>query len=170
MSTLITSTAQIGTIKDAGGNNTAISIDSAGRVLNPNAVGWFVYKNAIQVASGANEVVTWQGVRLNQGSGFQTSGGNVNKFVAPVHGLYTCAATLLSVNDNLDHDIRLFVNSDTHVRTRNGQSTAHETYSIGWVGELNANDTLHLAISASGRSCYGDTSNYWTTWCGHLIG
>ena len=164
------STLKVGTIQDHANGNTAITIDSSGRVLNPNAIGWFVYKNAVQTASGANELITWQGVRLNQGSGFQTSGGNANKFVAPVHGLYTTSATLLSIGDNLDHDIRLFVNSDTHVRSRNGQSTAHETYNINWVGQLSANDTLYLAISTSGRACYGDTSNYWTTWCGHLIG
>ena len=35
MSTLITTTAQIGTIKDAGGNNTAMTIDSAGRIKAP---------------------------------------------------------------------------------------------------------------------------------------
>jgi len=35
MSTLITTTAQIGTIKDAGGNQTAMTIDSSGRVLMP---------------------------------------------------------------------------------------------------------------------------------------
>ena len=33
MSTLITTTAQIGTIKDAGGNATAMTIDTSGRVF-----------------------------------------------------------------------------------------------------------------------------------------
>ena len=165
----MSSILKVDTIQNTGGT-TGLTIDSSGRVLNPNAVGWFVYKSTVQTASGANEVITWQGVRLNQGSGFKTSGGNANKFVAPVHGLYTCSATLLSVSDDLNHDIRLFVNSDTHVRTRNASHTGHESYSINWVGELNANDTLHLAISSSGRSCYGDGSNYWTTWCGNLVG
>ena len=32
MSTLITTTAQIGTIKDAGGNQTAMTVDAAGNV------------------------------------------------------------------------------------------------------------------------------------------
>ena len=149
---------------------TGLTVDSGGRVLNPNAVGWFVYKNAIQTASGAAEVATWQGVTFNQGNGFQTSGANANKFVAPVHGLYTCYGTFISVNDNLDHDISLKRNGITHVTIRNGQSTAHESYSFSWVGEMNANDTLHISIDTSGRSLYGDTSNRWTTWCGHLIG
>ena len=35
MSTLIATTVQSGTIKDAGGNTTAMTIDSSGRVLTP---------------------------------------------------------------------------------------------------------------------------------------
>ena len=34
MSTLVTTTAQIGTIKDAGGNNTAMTIDSSGVITH----------------------------------------------------------------------------------------------------------------------------------------
>lgn len=165
----MSSILKVDEIQNTGGN-TGLTIDSSGRVLNPNAVGWFVYKTATQTASGANEILTWQGVRLNQGSGFQTSGGNASKFVAPVHGLYTCHATLFSPSDTNDHDVLLYVNSVVHVRTRNGQPTGHETFNINWVGELNANETLHLAINTSGDSIYGDSSTYWTTWCGHLIG
>ena len=165
----MSSVLKVDTIQNTGGT-TGLTIDSSGRILNPNAIGWFVYKNAVQTSSGANEVITWPGVRLNQGGGFQTSGGNANKFIAPVHGLYTCSATLLSINDTLDHDILLYAAGTGHVRTRNGQSTAHETYNINWVGELDAGEDLYLTIVASGRSCYGDTANYWTTWCGHLIG
>ena len=96
MSTLITTTVQgVQNIK-YDGSTTAMTIDNNGRVLTPNAVAWNVNKTSIQTSSGTNEVVTWQGVTLNQGSGFQTSGSNVNKFVAPVHGIYQCAATMLT--------------------------------------------------------------------------
>ena len=137
----MSSILKVDEIQNTGGT-TGLTVDSGGRVLNPNAVGWFVYKTATQTASGSAEVVTWQGVRLNQGSGFQTSGGNVNKFVAPVHGLYTCYATLISVNDDLAHDISLKYNGTTHVTTRNSDSAAgHESYNLSWVGEMDANDT-----------------------------
>ena len=165
----MSSILKVDTIQTTGGT-TAMTIDSSGTVLNPNAVGWFVYKTSSQTASSGYEVISWQGVRLNQGSGFQTSGGNVNKFVAPVDGLYTCSATFLSTNDTNYHDILLYYNSVAHVRTRNSPTSGHETYNLNWVGEMSANDTLHLAINSSGGICYGDTSNYWTIWCGHLIG
>ena len=165
----MSSILKVDTIQNTGGT-TAMTIDSSGRVLNPNAVGWFVYKNAIQTASGADEIITWQGVRLNQGGGFKTSGGNANQFVAPVHGLYTCHATFLSTSDTNENDIILMVNGVAHVGIRNATAASYETYSLSWVGELNANEALYLNIVASGRTSYGDTSNYWTTWCGHLIG
>ena len=166
----MSSILKVDEIQNTGGT-TGLTVDSGGRVLNPNAVGWFVYKTATQTASGAAEVVTWQGVRLNQGSGFQTSGSNVNKFVAPVHGLYTCFATFIAVNDSSSHDISLKYNGTTHVTTRNSDSAAgHESYNLTWVGEMDANDTLHISIDTSGKQLYGDTSNRWTSWCGHLIG
>ena len=159
------------TIKTHGGT-TAMTVDSTGRVLTPNAVAWMVNKTSTQTTSGANEVVTWQGVTLNQGGGFQTSGSNVNKFVAPVHGIYQCNATMLTPDDSTNHDIGLYVNSTIFVRTRNGTGGSHESYSLSWVGEMNANDTLYLAIIGSGNKLYGDasTNGYWTTWCGFLIG
>ena len=45
MSTLITSTAQIGTIKDAGGNATAMTIDTSGRISSPQTPCFYAYRN-----------------------------------------------------------------------------------------------------------------------------
>ena len=163
------SVLKVDSIQNTSGT-TALNIDNSGVVTNPNAVGWFVYKTSSQTASSTAELITWQGVRVNQGGGFQTSGGNASKFVAPVHGLYTCHASMLSPSDTNDHDVLLYVNGVAHVRTRNGQPTGHETFNLSWVGELNAGETLHLAINTIGDAIYGDGSNYWTIWCGHLIG
>ena len=149
---------------------TGLTVDSGGRVLNPNAVGWFVSKNATQTASAANEVITWEVVSLNQGSGFQTSGGNVNKFVAPVHGLYTCTVDLLSTSTTNQTDVSLMFNDNTNISTmRNAGVGGHETYSMSWVGEMDAGDTLLVNINTSGRQVYG-SGTPWSTWCGYLIG
>ena len=169
----MSSILKVDTIQNTGGT-TGLTVDSGGRVLNPNAVGWFVYKGSTQTASSSAEIVTWTGVTFNQGNGFQTSGANANKFVAPVHGLYTCHATLISTNDDEQHDISLRDSAGTSlVAVRNARShtsNSHESYNIAWTGVMDANDTLHLAIDTSGRKLYGDTSYRWTTWGGHLIG
>ena len=165
----MSSILKVDTIQNTGGT-TGLTIDSGGRVLNPNAIAWFVNKTSSQTASGADELVTWDVVKFNQGNGFQTSGSNANKFVAPVHGIYSSGGTLLTTNDGNDHDIKLFHNSTAVVRLRPAQSSGHESFTFSWVGEMNANDTLHLAIVTSGRILYGDTSIYWTNWHGHFIG
>ena len=150
---------------------TGITIDSSSRVLLPNVVSWFVNKTSTQTASGDGELITWQNVTLNQGSGFNTSGGNANKFVAPVHGVYTTSGTFLTENDASLHDVMLKKNSSQLLRFRNAQVDGYETYGFTWVGEMDANDTLYLEINTSGKKVYGDTSSYgWTSWCGHLIG
>ena len=165
----MTSTLKVDNIAHSGGT-TGMTIDSSGRILMPNVVAWFVGKNATQTASGNEETVTWPLVTFNQGSGFNVSGGNANKFVAPVHGIYTTSATLFSTDDNASNDVYLKKNSSNVIRIRNAEVSGYETYSLTWVGELDANDTLHLEIVTSGRSVYGDGNNYWSTWCGHLIG
>lgn len=165
----MSSILKVDTIQNTGGT-TGLTIDSSGRVLNPNAIGWLVSKNTTQTASADNEVITWQVVSLNQGSGFQTSGGNVNKFVAPVHGLYTCTADLLSSNNSNNVDVSIIFNGSTNVKTmRNTSASGHESYSMSWVGEMDVGDTLHVNINTSGREIYGSATP-WTSWCGHLIG
>ena len=170
MSTLITTTVQGVTSIKRDASTTAMTIDSAGRVLKPNVVAWFVNKTSSQTASGSNELVTWNSVTLNQGSGFQTSGGNANKFVAPVHGIYFSGGTFLTPSDTNTNDIMVNHNSTTVVRTRNSQSNGHKSYNFTWVGEMDAGDTLSLGIQQSGKILYGDSSVYWTSWHGYLIG
>ena len=163
------STLKVQEIQHTGGT-TGLTIDSSGRVLKPNVVAWFVGKSSSQTASGTYETVTWPVVTLNQGSGFNASGGSANKFVAPVHGIYTTSATIFSTDDSNSNDVVLVKNSSAVIRIRNAEVSGYETYSLTWVGELDASDTLELQIVTSGRSVYGDSNNYWTTWCGHLIG
>ena len=165
----MSSILKVDTIQNTGGT-TGLTIDSSGRVLNPNAIGWLVQKNTTQTSSANSEVITWQVVSLNQGSGFQTSGDNVNKFVAPVHGLYTCQADLLTTSASNHTDVSIMFNGSTNVKTmRNAGVAGHESYSMSWVGEMDVGDTLHVNINTSGNSVYGSTTP-WSTWCGHLIG
>jgi len=165
----MSSILKVDTIQNTGGT-TGLTIDSSGRVLNPNVIAWFVNKTSSQTASGADELVTWNTVTLNQGSGFQTSGGNANKFVAPVHGIYFSGGTFLTPSDTNTNDIMVKHNSTTVIRTRNSQSSGHKSYNFTWVGEMDAGDTLSLAIQQSGKILYGDSSVYWTSWHGYLIG
>ena len=92
MSTLITTTAQIGTIKDAGGNQTAMTIDSTGRVLQPNKPAFHIRLQSVSnvdFTSGVNLAGTtyYQSATLEEqgGSNFDISTG---QYVAPLTGFY----------------------------------------------------------------------------------
>ena len=92
MSTLITTTAQIGTIKDAGGNQTGMTIDSSGRVVQPNKPAFHIRLQSVanvDFTSGVDLAGTtyFQSSTLEEqgGSNFNISNG---RFVAPVTGFY----------------------------------------------------------------------------------
>ena len=73
MSTLITTTAQIGTIKDAGGNATAMTIDSSGRVSQPARPSWLLL--GIPNNIGSQGVVIWGQQSHTPGTQSQLNGG-----------------------------------------------------------------------------------------------
>ena len=50
------STLKVNTIQHTGGT-TGLTIDSSGRVLQPNVVAWFVNKTSTQTASADNELI-----------------------------------------------------------------------------------------------------------------
>jgi len=83
MSTLITTTAQIGTIKDAGGNNTAMTIDSAGRVTLPQRVAFQGKKGDTgTLSANSSSNITFNLTDLAHAA------WNGTTFTAPVAGLY----------------------------------------------------------------------------------
>ena len=103
MSTLVTSTAQIGTIKDAGGNATAMTVDTSGRVFQPakpimSLRGAATFSSSspfstdtapntggdIAALSNFREVTSWTQTHINQGGMY----GNDGRLTAPVAGIY----------------------------------------------------------------------------------
>ena len=102
----MSSILKVDTIQNSSGT-TGLTIDSSGRVLNPNTVAWSVYKDTIQTASAANERVTWATATLNKGNGFSFSGATANAFVAPVAGVYSTSCQWLTTNTTSQSDIHL---------------------------------------------------------------
>ena len=123
MSTLVTSTAQVGTIKDAAGNNTAMTIDGSGRVVTPQRPAFFCRGYGSLLASGAHtlngitistnhRITTWDEVTLNVGSHFSNSTGI---FTVPVAGLYQVTMNIgYKAADNYSM-ANLYLTSNDHV-------------------------------------------------------
>ena len=95
MSTLITDNVNTGTIKDSTGNTTAITIDSSGRVAQPQKPYLFA-----QVHGGSNPAITptaftgkipYNAVLASSGISLDTS---TSLFTVPVTGLYQINASV----------------------------------------------------------------------------
>ena len=78
------STLKVGTIQGPVNSNTAISIDSSGRILTPSRPIFDVAKSTTQtIQTTTLTKVTWDTVNYDIGSNFAS-----NKFTAPVAGKY----------------------------------------------------------------------------------
>ena len=170
--------AKLNTIKHTGGT-TAMTIDSAGRVLTPTRPMFEVGKNAGQaVASSTITKVTWETEAYDVGSNFAS-----DKFTAPIAGKYFMSVYLTMQTTVAGAGVGLiwYKNGSTfkyghHQSTEVNITFGLQTYTVF---DLAANDYIEIyAFQGSGSSReigQGDNvgsgtnanSNYWT---GHLIG
>ena len=89
------STLKVGTIQDHTNSNTAISIDSSGRVLQPAKplanVSYTASDMGAHIANN-DKILVFNVANLNQGNHYDTSNG---KFTCPVTGIYQVTAYAL---------------------------------------------------------------------------
>ena len=155
MSTLITTTAQIGTIKDAGGNATAMTIDSTGRVLKTLMP--FIYlrgNSATEVKShgSASDYTNWSTETVQGGMAFNSSNGRIT---VPLNGIYQIAAKFyLWMNNAAEQGVMIQKNSTTFQEyftdladVGNAGRTDH-TITISEIVKLNANDYISFNCNA----------------------
>ena len=179
MSTLITSTAQIGTIKAAGGNANAMTIDSTGRILTPSRPMFDVAKSSTQTTtSGQLLKVTWDTENYDIGGNFAN-----DKFTAPVAGKYYMNAlvTFYQMAAGAGIGLQWYKNGSVF-RSGHHQSTEiNITFAVTSCGvfDLNANDYLevyvfqgsgssqNIGVANSSYTVNAVGSNYWS---GYLIG
>ena len=103
MSTLITTTAQIGTIKDAGGNNTAMTIDSTGRIVTPARPAFRVCPANDKAISNNTTTVIQFDTKSGNSELFDTQGnfstGNY-RYTPQVAGYYSLSMSVLLESAN----------------------------------------------------------------------
>ena len=143
---------------------------SGGWPVMPDRPAFRVFKTTTQTSSAADEVIDWDEVDYNQGSYWNSS---LNRFVAPVAGLYLFGATQLTPNDNDQDSFYYRVNGDAAkgMRMRNAKGfTQHRTVSGTFLVQLAVDDYVDGVINNNGGSVYGDASKTWTTFWGYLVG
>ena len=155
----------VNTIKDGAGTNTAMTIDSSGRVTTPARPAFWAYKadNTGIVSTGT---YVFNVAPVNVGNCYNTTNG---VFTAPVTGLYHFSVSLQMFGANSARSVHYFVNgsqvpsgADAGSVGELDQSNRHQTVSLTRVLSLNAND--EVTIYQNGFR--GMQSNF----CGFLLG
>ena len=172
------STLKVGTIQDHTNSNTAMSIDSSGRVTIPQRICFSAqYKTGGGGASVGDGLIVFNTADVNKGSGYDTSTG---LFTAPVAGTYFFSfhgfCTSSSGGNKLASGTAFEMRFKKNNSDFDGQgriyhiidATNYSHVSINNIIELSANDTIGVNLTSS--YFYASTTNGLNRFEGYLIG
>jgi len=164
-----------GTIKDASGTNTGLTVSSDGYVLTPNRPSFSVYYDS-STSEGVNGTVVFAGVRHNTGSHYDTSTG---KFTAPVAGLYQFNFVGFGSNASggslvaaASASVALYSNTNStryvisYAYTAGGSH--HPNLSFATCERLAAGE--EVSITTVNNSLYSDGTDDYLSFSGYLVG
>ena len=133
----------VGTIKDAGNNATAMTIDSSGRVAIPNRPYAFVdFGGSAYVSKTGGATLVFDNAIHNDGNHYNTGTG---VFTCPVAGLYTVQCHLLSENNTDSYEAWVIQSGANVARTFTTGRVVSFSYDI----KCTASQTLAIAISTT---------------------
>ena len=176
------STLKVGTIQDPSNSNTAISIDSAGRILTP-ARPYFRVGMTTSQTGISNGNVIFDTVKDNIGGHYSTSNG---RFTAPIAGVYQFGHSVLFQDvANSDDGITLHYYKNGGGDTESwlfdraqGEDANGYSGSGGYLNSrgsgtitLAVGDYVNLNVYTSGSiGVHGNSNASWSQWYGYLIG
>ena len=173
----MTSILKVTEIQDPTNSNTALSIDSSGRVLFPQipcACVTLTTSNTQDTSnpySTTNTDILFDTVTVNQGSVYNSSNG---RFTAPIAGVYEFSYTFLKDQDssaNVTY-IDVFKNGSLEFaagrRAYSENPTDYANLSQSFLVSLAANDYFTLRLISGG--VYIDTSGIYTSVFFKLVG
>ena len=171
------STLKVGTTQDHANSIIAMTIDSAGRVLQPAKPAFRAEKRASnQTISGGQPKITFEHETFDIGGNYDTSN---SRFVAPVSGVYFFQSTIRFVADNQTLDyakVMLFINgsinSDLFQFNVRSDYMQNSHVNGSCLVQLTATDYAEINIEMSGNNTVvhahsGGARTYFT---GFLVG
>jgi len=172
------STLKVGTIQDPSNSNTAMTIDSSGRILTPARPAFRAEKRASNqtVTSTVTAQVTFEHEAFDIGSNYDTS---TSRFTAPIAGIYHFNTVIRAVANGGTMDyvaMKLYKNGSLYADMFQMQTAVNQMGNSHIGGsatiQLAATDYVSIHASISGTSPYvGNHATGQRTWfSGHLIG
>jgi len=153
-------------------DNTAMTIDSSGRVTTPARPAFSARRHSNQDFSGSgNHKAEFPTAEFNIGNHYNTSN---SKFTCPVAGVYLFAVHVyIYTSDN--PEVNFYINGTNKARMTNQQ--AHTNVNPNSANgtklfNLSANDEVEVYIYTNQASSmyWGSTDTPASFFCGHLIG
>lgn len=168
----------LGTIKDAGNNATAMTIDSSGRILTPARPSFSAYRTAGS-GSGTTGVIVFNNEDHDVGSCYNTSDG---KFTAPIAGIYAfqvigfyCSDASASACTPASYFSYMYKNTTDmagvvaiHYDYFN-TGAAYPAVNMSITLQLAASDTIYFGTNSS-TYLYADSQRGYATFSGYLVG
>jgi hypothetical protein len=175
----ISGNLDVGTIRSTNGT-TAMSVDSSGRVTQPNKPSWHVYYKTGSGGTGLTGVIAWNTAHKNVGTMCNLSTGIVT---VPVTGTYYIYTALLGTNSGggaMSEDMNGFIDVDTgsgftsKARVFNdfsiiGNGSGYITGHIFLTYPLSASDQIRINVSA-GHAYAENNDDPFSYFGGFLIG
>ena len=180
----MTSILKVSEIQDPTNSNTALTIDSSGRVFTPQRVRFHAYLNAA-ITTTVDGVSKWSAsttfgnnvdqIVYNVGNGYDSS---TTTFTAPVDGLYCFTVKVMTNSAGTSQaymGVEIYVNN---VRFPTGweraDSGGYHKQQESFLVYCTANDTIEPGLEiASNTTFSGGTAGgnrYYTYFSGYLIG
>jgi hypothetical protein len=160
MSTLRVVSVETQNLKNSNGTS-AINIDSSGRIKHENSIAFNVSVASPGATVAAGNVVLWNSVNFNNGSGYSTGNG---RFTAPKAGYYHFESTA-GGTDSFYFDMRQ--NGSIWRRAERGSSNGGFVWmTVATVLYLNVNDYVDIRIAVGTVRVDAPYAGF----SGHLIG
>jgi len=176
---------KVNTIQDATNSNTAMTVDTTGRVLTPARPAFRAYNSTsgwTEVTHNTNALVAYNAEKYDIGSNFNTS---TYRFTAPVAGLYFFSArvymheagntrrlTLATGTTNPATDEATFF-AHTYMDSDGDNADHSGTQYVQGEVELSASTQVGVYIKHSGdtaNSYYSENNTLYSHFEGYLIG
>ena len=171
---------KVNTIQDATNSNTAMSVDTAGRVTTPARPAFLAFPSAnFSTGTGAGTTQVFNTTQHNVGGHYSTTTG---KFTVPIAGVYLFGVVLAtdSLADGITYlSAEIMFNGSLGTNKRyhggwgnkdNSMNPHHREYSSVQLN-LAVNDTAQFAHESSYNvTALGGQNGRHTAFWGHLIG